>query len=195
MSDPMCSTERMNKATTRNRAVKTKNSPRNRNESLPGLEQLAEVSASQVEHRTVLEFLRGIPHKWHPDEIARFGDKVKRMAEALQLPFVPSINPSLGVIRTYPVPLMEWVYTVLAQQFHWPAPALVLEDGARAQREELRRHEGTRRNLELAAADHAPSPEVSAAIKVVLDWMDAETARLKGSEAEATKGQAPLRVV
>ena len=43
------------------RAVKN-NSPRNNRSGGLDLELLAEMSASQVEHRTVLEFLRAVPH-------------------------------------------------------------------------------------------------------------------------------------
>jgi hypothetical protein len=156
------------------------------------LELMAEMSASQVEHRTILEFLRAVPHKWHPDEIARYGDKVKRMAEALQLPFVPSINPSLGVIRAYPAPLLGWVYSTMAAQFGWPT---VLALTAGDQREELRRHEGAKRHLAAAAAEHEPPTEVAEAIKLVVSWLGGEADRLR-SEAgvtEAPKGE--LRVV
>lgn len=158
------------------------NSPRSKNNNLPDLELLAEVSAGQVEHRNVLEFLRSIPHPWQADDIDRFGSKSKRMAEALQLPFVPQAHPKLGVIRIYPVPLLEWVYTMMAKQFHWPAPALVLEDGARAQREELRRHEGAKKHLELAAAEHEPPADVKAAIETTLAWLEGEAQRLRSED-------------
>jgi hypothetical protein len=174
----------MNRTKTRLKAVKAK-TPRNGNQSLPDLELLAEVSAGQVEHRTVLEFLRSIPHPWQADDIVRFGDKVRRMAEAVQLAFVPQPHPQLGVIRIYPVPLLEWVYTMLSKQFHWPAPAMVLEDGAREQREELRRHEGARKHLE-AAAGHAPTAAVNDALAIVLNWLEGETKRLRG-EVEPLK--------
>jgi hypothetical protein len=169
---------------TRNRlkAVKAK-SPRPNN--IPDFDHLAEVAEAQVEHQTILEFLRLIPHKWHPDEIGRFGDKVRRMADSLQLPFVPSLNPSLGVIRTFPVPLLQWIYTLLATQFGWPAPALALDDGKREQREELRRHEGARKHLE-GAVEHAPTPAVSDALAIVLNWLEGETKRLRG-EVEPLK--------
>lgn len=164
---------------TRNRlkAVKAR-SPRVNN--VPDFDHLAEVAEAQVEHQTILEFLRNIPRKWHPDEMTRFGDKVKRTAEALSLPFVPALNPSLGVIRTFPVPLMQWIYAMMAAQFNWPAPALALDDGKREQRDELRRHEGARKHLE-AAVDHAPTPAVSEALAIVLTWLEGETKRLRGA--------------
>lgn len=191
MSDPMRYSRRMKRNTTRNKAVKTR-APQNHGHNLPDLDLLAEVSAGQVEHRTVLEFLRSIPHGWQADDIVRFGDKVKRIAEAVQLPFVPQPHPQLGVIRIYPVPLLEWVYTMLSKQFHWPAPALVLEDGAREQREELRRHEGAKKHLELAAEQHSPPSEVATAIKTTLDWLENEAQRLRGVEPKPT---AKLHVV
>ena len=163
--------------------------------SIPDFEHLADVATAQVEHRTVLQFLRTIPHKWHPDEMARFGDKVRRMAEALQLAFVPAMNDHLGVIRAYPVPLMQWMYTQLATQFGWPLGPLALDDGAQMQREELRRAEGAKKHLEAAAAQHAPpTPEVAGALETVLAWLESETRRLRGGDTPPSPVP-PLRAI
>lgn len=152
---------------------------------VPDLEQLAEVAACQVEHCTIPEFLHRTGRKWHGDEIMRFGDKAGRMANSMQLPYVPAVNPSLGIIRSLPVPLLQWVYTQMAAQFGWP-PMIELnaiDDEQRAQREELRRHEGARKHLQ-SAAEHAPTPAVADALAVVMNWLDCETERLRGGSGE-----------
>ena len=170
---------RMNKNTNRFKAVRPSKATR-RVPNLPDFDYLSELSTTQVEHQTVLEFLRTVPHKFHPDYVERFGGKVSRMANALQLAFVPAINPKLGVIRTYPVPLMQWMYTLQAPQFGWPALPLALEDLAREHREELRQHEGAKKHL-AAAVEHAPTPAVREALAVVLTWLEGETKRIRGT--------------
>lgn len=182
--------KRMKRNTQTNRAAKAVNAEA---VNVPDFAHLADVASSQVEHQTVLEFLRMIPnHKWHPDEIAQFGSKVGRMANSMQLAFVPSLHPSLGVIRCFPVPLMQWVYATLATKFGWPQPALALEDASREQREELRRHEAMMKLLQ-CAAERAPTDGVSQAVATVLDWMDSEAQRLRGGEAP--EPPPPLRAI
>lgn len=153
-------------------------------------EQLAADQASHVEHQTIPGFLRRIPHKWHLNEISRFGTEVGRAAEAMQLVYMTAVDRSLGVIRVFPLPLLERVYTLMGPQFSWPALAEVpaLENG-RAQREELRKHETAKNHLQ-AAAEHAPSREVAEALQTVLDWLEAETQRMKAVESPA-----PLRSI
>ncbi len=170
------------KHTNRMKAVKTK-SPRI--PTHPEFDYLADLSTAQVEHLTVLEFLRRVSHKFHPEYVERFGDKVRRMANSLQLAFVPSINPKLGVIRTYPVPLMQWIYALQAPMFGWPALPLELAELAREHREELRQNEGTKKHLQ-AVIEHSPTPAVKEAVDVVLTWLDGEARRLQG-EAEPLK--------
>jgi len=150
--------------------------------TVPDFEHLADVASSQVEHQTILEFLRMIPnHKWHPDEISQFGSKVGRMANSMQLAFVPSLHPSLGVIRSFPVPLMQWVYATLANKFGWPMPALALEESSREQRDELRQHEAMMKQLQ-RTAERAPTDGIAQAVATLLDWMDSEARRLRGDE-------------
>lgn len=194
MSDPMWLDGHMKRTTTRNsRAVKT-NAPRSQSK-LPDLELLAEVSAGQVEHRTVLEFLRSIPHKWQADDIVRFGDKVKRLAEALQLAFVPVPHPQLGVIRTYPVPLLEWVYTMQAKQLHWPSPVIALEDGRRSQREALRKNEQLAQQIQelMSATDEPPVVEAASVIIQSLSTSIAQAREaLEEESAAAADGAATV---
>lgn len=154
----------------------------------PSFEQFADVATELVEHRTIFDFLRLIHHPWQPDEVERFGNKVKRMADAIPLAWVTMPHAELGILRVYPLPFMQWIYSTMAKQFAWPMPALALEEGKREQREELRRHEGARKHLE-AAVGHTPTPAVSEALAIVLTWLEGETKRLRG-EVEPLKAVA-----
>jgi hypothetical protein len=157
-------------------------------DAVPSFEQLADVAVAQVEHRTTFDFLRLVPHQWHADEIERFSSRVKRMADAIPLAWVPVLHPKLGVVRSYPVPFMQWIYSTMAKQFGWPMPAIAMEEGAKDQRDELRKHENARKQIE-DAAEHAPTGEVSDAFAIVKMWLAAEARRLGGGEP------APLHVV
>lgn len=143
-------------------------------------DQLAACEGVQVEHQTIPGFLRRIPHKWHLDEITRFGDKVGRAAEAMQLSYFTAIDRSLGVIRVFPLPLLQRVYAIMAPQFHWPAVIEMesLEDGRRAQREALRKRERADKDLEdlLETADNV---EVLTAVQAVRDFLASEMNRLR----------------
>jgi len=132
-----------------------------------------------VEHVTVPGFLRRIPHPWHIDDLTRFGDKVGRVAEAMQLSYLTTIQPQLGMIRVFPLPLLQRVYELMAPQFQWPAEPLALIEGARAQREELRRAEGAKKHLEAVAAN-APNAAVGEAFVTVIDYLENEVNRLRG---------------
>lgn len=141
---------------------------------LAGAEQI-------VEHLTVPGFLRRIPHRWHLDEVARFGDKVGRVAESMQLAYLTTVDRSLGVIRMFPSPLLKRVYEVLSQQFGWPQiidlePAQ-LEDGKR-DRETLRSLEKSQRCLR-ELADASENPDVLEALARVNTWVEAQTALLR----------------
>ena len=101
--------------------------PQGRDEASSGVDlpvhdfnRLSESQDQIVEHRTIPGFLGRIPHRWHMDEVTRFGDKVGRAAESMQLAYLTVVDRSLGVIRVFPVPLMERIYTLLAPQFAWP---------------------------------------------------------------------------
>jgi hypothetical protein len=81
--------------------------------------QLAEISTSTVEHCTVAEFLNRCRVR-NPDDIIRFGDKARKLADSLLLAWVTTTNDSLGVLRILPVPLMKYLYAQMAGQFGWP---------------------------------------------------------------------------
>lgn len=142
--------------------------------------QLAEISTSTVEHCTVAEFLNRCRVR-NPDDIIRFGDKARRLADSLLLAWVTTTNDSLGVLRILPVPLMKYLYTQMAGQFGWPALVAELEDGERAQRDELRKAEGAKKHLE-TVAPRASNPAVAEAFVTVIDYLENETNRLRGEE-------------
>ena len=105
----------------------------------------AELAESQpmVEHLTVTEFMQRIPHpnRWHLDDINRFGDKVGWTAQSIQLARMMVQSPSLGLIRVFPVPLLQRIYTILAPQFNWPPlPAAALEARQAQMDEKLAQH-------------------------------------------------------
>jgi hypothetical protein len=89
--------------------------------------QLAEISTSTVEHCTVAEFLNRCRVR-NPDDIIRFGDKARKLADSLLLAWVTTTNDSLGVLRILPVPLMKYLYAQMAGQFGWPPMVAELED-------------------------------------------------------------------
>lgn len=159
--------------------------------SLQDFDELAAAQAMQVEHQTVPGFLRRIPHKWHLNEITRFGGEIGRAADSLQLVYMTAVDRSLGVLRVFPLPLLDRVYTIMAPQFGWPALETIpaLEEG-REKRDELRRAEGAKKHLE-SAAEHA-GPEVASAFTVVLTWLERETQRLRG---ETPPSPPPLRSI
>lgn len=161
-----------------------KNAPQINNSNIPGFEQFADASMAQVEHRTIFDFLRTIPHAWHGDEMARFGNVVKKWADAVPLAWVPLVHPDLGVVRAYPVPFMQWVYSTVAKQFGWPLNAIALEDGTREQREELRKLDGARKQLEMAG-EAVSNPELKEAFAKVTQHLEAEANRLRSIETSS----------
>ena len=135
-----------------------------------------------MEHLTIPAFLRRIPHKWHIDEITRFGDKVGRAAESLQLSYLTTIDRSLGVIRIFPLPLLQRVYQIFAVQLGWPQiidvepPAL--DDPRRGQQETLRSHERLlKHNRALLAI--AENVDVQHSISVVVQWLEHDCLRIR----------------
>lgn len=147
-----------------------------------------------VEHLTIPGFIRRAPHRFHLDELTRFGDKVARVAESLQVSYLTTVDSSLGVIRLFPVPLMVRVYQVMATQFHWNpyTEPLILEDGGAAQM--LRSSERAKKHLQ-SIATLPENPAVTEAMAVVLQWLDEETRRLGGDPAPAPEPPAPLRAI
>lgn len=139
---------------------------------------------SVVEHLTIAGFLRRVPHRFHMDEILRFGDKVGKIAESLQVSYLTTIDRQLGQVRLFPVPLLVRVYQVLAAQFGWEPMNEVraLED---AGAETLRAHERTRKRLEAVAGD-ITEPAVAQALQLVLNWLENDAKRLRGEGVNAT---------
>lgn len=144
---------------------------------------------SIVEHATVPGFFRRIPHRWHLDDMIRFGDKVRRTAEAMELSYLTTTDRSLGVIRLYPMPLMERIYDVLARQHNWP-PIVELpqiDGGKQMVKDMLRGQERLEKSLRAVIETNA-TEEVRACAGIVLSWLEGEMARLRaeiGEESEA----------
>lgn len=136
---------------------------------------------SVVEHLTIPGFIRQAPHRFHMDEIMRFGDKVGRVAESLQVSYLTTIDRQLGQIRLFPVPLLVRVYQVMAVQFGWEpiTETAALED---RHAEIIRNNERTRKRLE-AVATAVQNPEIAQAMATVLAYLDSEAQRLRGQEA------------
>lgn len=152
---------------------------------LHDFEQLANEQGVQLEHATVPGFLRRIPHKWHLEEITRYGDKVGRAAEAMQLAYMTSIDRSLGVIRVFPLPLLQRVYEIMAPSFGWPraAEAELIEDGKRAQRETLRKIERADHALG-EVTEQSDNVEALTAFRAVRSVLQGEAAKLREQIAE-----------
>jgi hypothetical protein len=144
-------------------------------------EQLSQQDAI-VEHFSIPSFLRRIPHKWHIDEITRFGDKVGRAAESLQLAYLTTVDRSLGVVRVFPAPLLQRIYQILSPQFGWPQiieiepPAL--DDPRRSQEETLRSHERLLKHIR-ALLPIAENVDVQHSIAVVVEWLEHDCRRIR----------------
>ena len=123
-----------------------------------------------VKLETTFNFIRTIPHRWTPDEIARFGQKVGYYAERLFVSYTGIHNPLLGQVRTFPVPLLEWVYADVAPQFGWPAQTLALKNPA----EEALKTERTKKNLR-TLSDKVKEPQVASALAVVMEWLERDS--------------------
>lgn len=162
------------------------------NEPERDFEDLAREAVAIIEHLTVPGFLRRIPHRWHLDEITRFGDKVGRVAEALQLAYLTTIDRSLGVVRVFPAPMMRRVYDILAPQFGWPRildndQPLALEDVKRA-KDALRANEKLAARLQ-ELLDRTESAPVLEALATVMKLIERENEALR-VQAESDPGGA-----
>lgn len=140
---------------TRNRLIK----PRGREagqqvEIMQDYQEVAEQQEQIVEHLSIPGFLKRIPHRWHMEEITRFGDKVGRAAESMHLAYLTGIDRSLGTVRVFPVPLLQRVYTVMSSAMGWPTLVEfdALEDGKKADRDKLKKHERVQSILEEIAS-------------------------------------------
>lgn len=149
-----------------------------------------------VEHCTIPGFLKRIPHRWHMEDIQRFGDKVQRTAEAMQIAYLTTVDRSLGIIRVFPLPLLQRIYEIQSAQFGWPAlvevqpPALGPGEGASTSHETLRAHEKVREHVKtLMAAIESTSAitpnHVQASLAVILRWIEEDMTRLRAELASA----------
>lgn len=175
MSHPLCDHRRMRK---------TKSIARGRGTVNPApativndFDQLT-AAGETVEHVTVPGFLRRIPHPWHIDDITRFGDKVGRVAEAMQLSYLTTIQPQLGMIRVFPLPLLQRVYELMAPQFQWPGEPLALIEGNRVKMDELRKAERLTNQINelLSSTDE---PKVVEAATVLLNSLETTATTLR----------------
>lgn len=183
------------------------NTPRNRRRStknttaptatVPGFAQQFEEMPDPltvVEHLTIPGFIKVAPHRFHMDEIMRFGDKVARIAESLQVSYLTTIDRQLGQIRLFPVPLLTRVYQVMAAQFGWEPISDVpaIED---RNAETLRANERTRKRLE-AVAQAVENPVIAQAMATVLTYLEGEAHRLRATDAPpSADAPPPLRTV
>ena len=138
-----------------------------------------------VEHLTIPAFLRRCPHRFHLQEIHRFGSEVSKAAESLCVSYLTTIDRQLGMVRLFPVPLLTRVYQLMSTQFGWEEmiEAKPLEDSAT---QDLRSKERAREKL-ASVAEHVDNPMVANAMKVVLDWLEQDARRMKGEpEPEIT---------
>lgn len=179
MSDPVCHHRRMKNTKRLNRTAKAVNKPQPID--MRDFDQLAG-EALQIEHQTIPGFLRRLPHKWHLNDITRFGDQVGRVSEALQMAYITSVDKSLGVIRAFPVPLLQRVYEIMAPQFNWPVviEAPEIEDGRRAQRDALQKNERLTAQIRDLLSD-ADEPPIVEAASVILNSLEANAVRLRES--------------
>lgn len=152
-----------------------------------------------VEHMTASGFLARIPHRWHMDDVRRFGTEVGRIAEALHIAYITTTDIALGIVRVFPVPLLRRVYTIQSASFGWPSltavqtPALG-EDLQRAARDTLRSHTSLLKHLRtlLAALETTGSHEVAESTATTIHWLEQDSTRLRaelGEESPAGSGE------
>jgi hypothetical protein len=146
-----------------------------------------------IAHMAVPEFMGRIPHEWHITDFNRFGDLVGKTAESAHLSYLTKFHRKFGMIRIFPVPMLQRVYRILAPQLGWPeiidAEAPQLSDGQIASREALIAHERVQVHLE-AMRDAAQDPSVKTSIGVVLESVEADCQRLRAELGISAHGVA-----
>jgi hypothetical protein len=129
----------------------------------PTIEQLEHCD---IEYMTVPAFIHRQTGMSNFDDMTRFGDRVGRVADAMQLIFQTTMHRQLGPLRAFPRPLLERVYRIMSRQLGWPelieTPAL--NDGQAEQNAADGRVEEHLRVLREAATDE----RVRESIDVVL---------------------------
>lgn len=181
MSHPPCDTVRMRKNTRPiNRASKAVKTPAHID--INDFEQFA-LGTETVEHVSVPGFMSRIAHGWALDDMTRFGDKVGRVADAMQLVFITTNQTKLGIIRVFPLPLLQRVYEIMAPMFNWPRivdGVLAIEDGRQALRDDLRQHERADHDLS-SIAEHVDNVEVLTALQTVREFLGTDIARIRAA--------------
>ena len=145
-------------------------------------EQLAEYD-HVVEHQSISAFLKRIPHRWHMEEIGRFGDKAGRAAESLHVAYLTAIDGSLGVVRVFPVPLLRRVYAIMAPQFNWPGIEIAGLEDARQLREDSRARESVERILGKAMQE-TDDVEILQSLQKVLNFLEHGSGDKQAEEIE-----------
>lgn len=148
-----------------------------------------------VEHLSVVAFMRCIAHRWDIDDMTRFGNKVGKVAESMQLAYLTGVDRSLGTIRIFPVPLLERVYKVMSAQFGWPqiidAPPPGLPSTGLLAAETLKTHERLHKLMHAAVAA-TEDTNVQHSFAVLMHWLEEDMKRLReelGMPNEATPPQ------
>jgi hypothetical protein len=135
-----------------------------------------------VEHATIPGFLRRIPYRFSMEDLTRFGTKVGKAAEAMQIAFITTVERSLGTIRVFPLPLLRRVYEVMGMQFGWPKIIEVeipgLPSGGINPAETLKAHERLEQYLR-GALEMAADDTVQHSITVVLQWLEMDCERIR----------------
>lgn len=132
-----------------------------------------------VEHSTVSGFVRRTPHRWHMVDITRFGTAVGKAADALQICYATTVDCKLGFVRIFPIPLLERVYEVTAEQFGWPSmiQAQTILPPRRTGKDLVKAHQRVGKHLE-AVLEAAGDDEVKRSMGVVIDWLQRECAAM-----------------
>lgn len=146
---------------------------------------------SVVEHVTIAGFIRRCPHRFHINDVIRFGDQSRKIAESLGVSYLTTTDRQLGQVRLYPRPMLERIYANMAASSGWEALNEVrqLEESSAAARADER----TCKRLEVAASA-IDDPAVAQAMRIVIAHLEGNARRLRGEpEIEAAPAQ-PLEL-
>ncbi len=145
-----------------------------------------------VEMLTVPGFLNRVGHRFHMNEIFRFGGELGRAAESMHLAYMTAMDAKLGVLRVFPEPLMRRVYDVLAAQLSWPkiidADTGALDDAQKAQHA-IRANERMLKRLRELIAD-TDGVEQLKALEAAAAIIEQQTAELRTPTPETATATA-----
>ena len=194
----MKTNSRVTTTTRAKRADKPAALPPTQHASKEDYQQFAENSELQVEHQTVPGFLRRIAHRWHMDDLIKFGQKVGRTADSMQLAWIATVDPHLGQIRMFPVPLLQRVYQVMAPTQGWPSiiEAAALEDARADEAETLRKVAKAEKQLrELRdITERADDVTVLESVETLRRFLEADLARMQLELQQPAAVPAPVQV-